>query len=86
MTRSPLGRAAFADAEGSGKLEEFSLKVNPNYASQAMTKVRILVGQETQDRAAEPQNSSAQEGVQIKAGAADVLPYQPLARGRTCNA
>jgi coenzyme F420 hydrogenase subunit beta len=40
IIRSPLGRAAFADGKGSAVLEEYSVKNNPNYATQALAKVR----------------------------------------------
>jgi len=40
VMRSPLGRAAFADAKGLTVIEEYSAKKNPNFATQAMAKVR----------------------------------------------
>jgi coenzyme F420 hydrogenase subunit beta len=40
VIRSPLGRAAFADAKGSAVLEEYSVKDNPKFATQALAKVR----------------------------------------------
>jgi coenzyme F420 hydrogenase subunit beta len=40
IIRSPLGRAAFADAKGAAALEEFSVKRNPNFATQALAKVQ----------------------------------------------
>jgi coenzyme F420 hydrogenase subunit beta len=40
LLRSPLGRAAFVDARGASRLEEVSAKDEPNFASQALAKVR----------------------------------------------
>jgi coenzyme F420 hydrogenase subunit beta len=40
LLRSPVGRAAFADARGASRLEEVSAKDNPNFATQALAKVR----------------------------------------------
>jgi len=40
IIRSPLGRAAFADAKSAAVLEEYSVKNNPNFATQALAKVR----------------------------------------------
>lgn len=69
LTRSPLGRAAFADAAGAGKLEEFSRTVNPKFASQAMTKIRAWSARK---RKAAQQNRRqiSRKGVRVKAGAA----------------
>jgi coenzyme F420 hydrogenase subunit beta len=69
VARSPLGRAAFADAAGAGKLEEFSRTVNPNFATQAMTKIRTWSARK---RKAAQQNRKqlAKKGVRVKAGAA----------------
>ena len=69
VARSPLGRAAFADAAGAGKLEEFSRTVNPSFATQAMTKIRTWSARK---RKAAQQNRKqlAKKGVRVKAGAA----------------
>ena len=69
VTRSPLGRAAFADAAGAAKLEEFSRAVNPKFASQAMTKIRTWSARK---RKAAQQNRRqiSRKGVRVKAGAA----------------
>jgi coenzyme F420 hydrogenase subunit beta len=69
VTRSPLGRAAFADAAGAGRLEEFSRAVNPKFASQAMSKIRTWSARK---RKAAQQNRRqiARKGVRVKAGAA----------------
>jgi coenzyme F420 hydrogenase subunit beta len=40
IMRSPLGRAVFTDAKGAAVLEEYSVKNNPNFATQALAKVR----------------------------------------------
>jgi coenzyme F420 hydrogenase subunit beta len=40
IMRSPLGRAAFTDAKGAAVLEEYSVNNNPNFATQALAKVR----------------------------------------------
>jgi coenzyme F420 hydrogenase subunit beta len=40
IIRSPLGRAAFADAKSAAALEEFNVKMNPNFATQALAKVQ----------------------------------------------
>jgi coenzyme F420 hydrogenase subunit beta len=69
VTRSPLGRAAFADAAGAARLEEFSRTANPNFATQAMTKIRTWSARK---RKAAQQNRKqlAHKGVRVKAGAA----------------
>jgi coenzyme F420 hydrogenase subunit beta len=40
IMRSPLGRAAFTDALGASRLETYSAKQNPGFATQALAKVR----------------------------------------------
>jgi coenzyme F420 hydrogenase subunit beta len=40
LTRTPLGRAALADAKSAGMIEEFSYKDNPNYVTEALNRVR----------------------------------------------
>lgn len=40
IIRTPLGRAIFADAKGHA-LEEYNYKDNPNFATQAISKIRI---------------------------------------------
>lgn len=40
ITRTPLGRASLADAKGSGMIEEFNYKENPNYVTDALNLVR----------------------------------------------
>jgi hypothetical protein len=40
ITRSPLGRAVFADAKGAGAVEEFPRDENAVFASEALGKVR----------------------------------------------
>ncbi len=40
MARTPLGRAALADARGSGAIEEFNYKKNPSYVTEALNIVR----------------------------------------------
>ncbi len=69
VARSPLGRAAFADAAGAGKLEEFSRTVNPKFASHAMTKIRTWSARK---RKAAQQNRRqiTRKGVRVKTGAA----------------
>jgi len=42
VARTPLGRAALADAKGSGVIEEFNYKENPSYATDALNMVRTL--------------------------------------------
>lgn len=69
ITRSPLGRASFADARGSGKLEEYSLKANPKYASQAFAKVKSWSAKKRK-AAQQSRKTLGARGVQIKAGAA----------------
>jgi coenzyme F420 hydrogenase subunit beta len=69
ITRSPLGRAAFADAAGAGRLEEYSVKANPNYASQALAKVRSWSAKKRKD-AKKHRKQLAAKGVYIKSGAA----------------
>jgi coenzyme F420 hydrogenase subunit beta len=69
LTRTPLGRAAYADAAGAGRLEEFSRSVNPNYATQAMAKIRTW---SVRKRKTAQQNRKdlTRKGVRVKAGAA----------------
>ena len=69
ITRSPLGRAAFADAAGAGKIEEYSLKANPNYASQALAKVRSWSAKKRK-AAQKNRKKLTVKGVSIKSGAA----------------
>jgi coenzyme F420 hydrogenase subunit beta len=69
VARSPLGRAAFADAAGAGKLEEFSRTVNPNFATQAMTKIRTWSARKRKT-AQQNRKQLAKKGVRVKAGAA----------------
>jgi len=69
ITRSPLGRAAFADAAGAGKLEEYSLKANPNYATQALARVRTWSAKKRKN-ARKNRGKLGARGVQIKSGAA----------------
>lgn len=69
ITRSPLGRAAFADAAGAGKIEEFSLKANPNYATQALAKVRTWSAKKRKTSQKNRKKLTA-KGVSIKSGAA----------------
>lgn len=69
ITRSPLGRAAFADATGGGKIEEYSLKANPNYASQALAKVRSWSAKKRK-AAQKNRKKLTVKGVSIKSGAA----------------
>jgi coenzyme F420 hydrogenase subunit beta len=69
VARSPLGRAAFADASGAGKLEEFSRTVNPNFATQAMTKIRTWSARKRKT-AQQNRKQLAKKGVRVKAGAA----------------
>jgi coenzyme F420 hydrogenase subunit beta len=40
LMRSPLGRAAFVDARGASRLEEVNAKDHPNFATQALAKVK----------------------------------------------
>ncbi|MCU0593173.1 MAG: Coenzyme F420 hydrogenase/dehydrogenase, beta subunit C-terminal domain [Desulfobacterales bacterium] len=65
LIRSPLGRAAFADAKGAAMLEEFSVKMNPNFATQALAKVRSW---STKKRQAAQQNRRqlGSKAVQVK--------------------
>jgi coenzyme F420 hydrogenase subunit beta len=69
VARSPLGRAAFADAAGAGKLEEFSRTVNPSFATQAMTKIRTWSARKRK-AAQHNRKQLAKKGVRVKAGAA----------------
>jgi coenzyme F420 hydrogenase subunit beta len=69
VIRSPLGRAAFADAAGTGKLEEFSRAVNPKFASQAMTKIRTWSARKRKT-AQQNRRQIARKGVRVKAGTA----------------
>ena len=69
VARSPLGRAAFADAAGTGKLEEFSRTVNPSFATQAMTKIRTWSARKRKT-AQQNRKQLAKKGVRVKAGAA----------------
>lgn len=69
ITRSPLGRAAFADARGSGKLEEYSLKANPKYSSQALAKVKSWSAKKRK-AAQQSRKTLGAKGIQVKAGAA----------------
>jgi coenzyme F420 hydrogenase subunit beta len=69
VARSPLGRAAFADAAGAGKLEEFSRTVNPSFATQAMTKIRTWSARKRKT-AQQNRKQLAKKGVRVKAGAA----------------
>jgi coenzyme F420 hydrogenase subunit beta len=69
VTRTPLGRAAFADAAGAGRLEEFSRAVNPNFASQAMAKIRTW-SMRKRKTAQQNRKDLTRRGVRIKAGAA----------------
>jgi coenzyme F420 hydrogenase subunit beta len=69
VARSPLGRAAFADAAGAGKLEEFSRTVNPSFATLAMTKIRTWSARKRKT-AQQNRKQLAKKGVRVKAGAA----------------
>jgi coenzyme F420 hydrogenase subunit beta len=69
VARSPLGRAAFADAAGAGKLEEFSRTVNPSFATQAMTKIRTWSARKRKT-AQQNRKQLAKKGVRVKARAA----------------
>jgi coenzyme F420 hydrogenase subunit beta len=69
ITRSPLGRAALADAAGAGKLEEYRLQLNPNYASQALAKVRSWSAKKRKQATINRKKLTA-KGVCIKGGAA----------------
>jgi len=69
VARSPLGRAALADAAGAGKLEEFSRTVNPSFATQAMTKIRTWSARKRKT-AQQNRKQLAKKGVRVKAGAA----------------
>jgi len=40
LTRTPLGRAALADAKSAGMIEEFNYKDNPSYVTEALNQVR----------------------------------------------
>jgi coenzyme F420 hydrogenase subunit beta len=69
IARSPLGRAALADAAGAGKLEEYSIKANPNYASQALARVRSWAARKRKQARTHRKELTA-KGVTIKPGAA----------------
>jgi len=69
VARSPLGRAAFADAAGAGRIEEFSRAVNPKFASLAMTKIRTWSARKRKS-AQQNRRQIARKGVRVKAGAA----------------
>ena len=60
IMRSPLGRAAFADAKSATRLEEYSLKDNPNYHHSGPGQSAGMVGQEAQERPADPQAAPGQ--------------------------
>ena len=55
---------------GRGKLEEFSRTVNPNFATQAMTKVRTWSAQKRKAAQQNRKTARRQKGVRVKAGAA----------------
>jgi coenzyme F420 hydrogenase subunit beta len=40
ITRTPLGRAAMADAKSAGSIEEFSSEDKPKFASEALEKIQ----------------------------------------------
>ena len=65
IMRSPLGRAAFADAKGAAKLEEYSHKDNPNYATQALAKVRAWSAKKRKAAQQNRKNLGAR-GVRVK--------------------
>jgi coenzyme F420 hydrogenase subunit beta len=69
ITRSPLGRAAFADTAGAGKLEQVSVRANPSYATQALAKVRSWSAKKRK-HAQNHRKQLAAKGVAIKSGAA----------------
>lgn len=69
VTRSPLGRAAVADAAGAGKVEAYSIRANPNYASQALAKVRSWSAKKRKVAQKNRKKLTAR-GVYIKSGAA----------------
>jgi coenzyme F420 hydrogenase subunit beta len=65
IMRSPLGRAAFADAKGATKLEEYRLKDNPNFATQALAKVRAWSAKKRKS-AQQNRKQLQAKGVQVK--------------------
>jgi len=69
ITRTPLGRAALADAAGAGKLEEYSIKANPNFASHALARVRSWAAKKRKHAQINRKTLTAR-GVTIKSGAA----------------
>jgi coenzyme F420 hydrogenase subunit beta len=69
VTRSPLGRAAFADAAGAARLEAFSRAANPNFATQAMTKIRTWSARKRKT-AQQNRKLLTRKGVRVKSGAA----------------
>ncbi len=69
ITRTPLGRAALADAAGAGKLEEYSIKANPNFASHALARVRSWAAKKRKHAQINRKSLTAR-GVTIKSGAA----------------
>lgn len=69
ITRTPLGRAALADAATAGKLEEYSIKANPNFASHALARVRSWAAKKRKHAQINRKSLTAR-GVTIKSGAA----------------
>jgi coenzyme F420 hydrogenase subunit beta len=65
IMRSPLGRAAFADAKGAARLEEYSAKDNPTYATQALAKVRAWSAKKRKAAQQNRKNLGAR-GVRVK--------------------
>ncbi len=65
ITRSTQGRAAFADAKGAGALEEFSVKDNPGFATQALALVRTLSARKRRS-AQQNRRNLGKKGVKIK--------------------
>ena len=69
ITRTPLGRAALAEAAAAGKLEEYSIKANPNFASHALARVRSWAAKKRKHAQINRKSLTAR-GVTIKSGAA----------------
>jgi coenzyme F420 hydrogenase subunit beta len=65
ITRSAQGRAVFADARSAGAIEEFSVKDDPGFASQALTVVRASSARKRRS-AQQNRRKLGKKGVRVK--------------------
>ncbi|MFZ5570148.1 MAG: Coenzyme F420 hydrogenase/dehydrogenase, beta subunit C-terminal domain [Thermodesulfobacteriota bacterium] len=65
ITRSPLGRAAFADARGAGAIEEHSARDNAEFATRALTLVRTSSARKRRN-AQQARRKLGKKGVRVK--------------------